>query len=75
MNLGQRIATWRKAKGLSPQDLAKAVGVTPAAVYQWEYPKGGTVPRTKTLTAIIDALGITMAEFYGPTPKTKKGAA
>jgi transcriptional regulator with XRE-family HTH domain len=34
--MGQRIKTLRLAKGLTHQSLADAVGVTRAAVYQWE---------------------------------------
>lgn len=71
MNIGSRIKRWREARGLSRQDLAKAVGVTDAAVYQWEgtgeTPK--TTPSLANLERVAEALGVTLAKFYGPVPK------
>jgi transcriptional regulator with XRE-family HTH domain len=34
--MGQRITVLREARGLSIPELAKAIGVTRAAVWQWE---------------------------------------
>lgn len=75
MELGARIAAWRKVRGLSPQDLAKKVGVSPAAVYQWEgCGESKTTPRQKHLDAIVVALGLTMEQFYGRLPKGAKAS-
>ncbi len=72
---GKRIAAWRKAKGLSYADLADAVGVTVAAVYQWEGSGGHkTRPALVTLEKIVDAFGLTMEQFYGPIPKAKRAS-
>jgi transcriptional regulator with XRE-family HTH domain len=76
MDLGSRIARWRVAKGLSRQDLARSVGVSAAAVYQWEGSGAKqTSPSVAHLEQIVRALGMTMAEFYGRTPPRKREAA
>lgn len=70
MDLGDRIAAWRLAKGLSQRKLAKAVGVVVSAVYQWEGTgEQKTSPTQKNLEAIVKAFGITMERFYGRIPK------
>lgn len=75
MNLAERIALWRQAKGLTQRELADAVGVSAAAVYQWEGTgKSQTDPSMAHLEALVGALGITMRRFYGPVPR-RKGAA
>lgn len=77
MDLGLRIATWRAARGMSQGALARAVGVTRAAVSQWECDDADerTAPSHANLERVIAALGLTMVEFYGPTPKLKKRAS
>lgn len=62
-----RIATWRKAKGLTQGALAEAVGVTTSAVSLWE--SDSTSPSQVNLEKIVEALGLTMARFYGRLPK------
>ncbi len=70
MDLGERIALWRKSKGLSQKQLAKAVGVTRAAVFQWEScGENRTSPQQVHLEALVAALGLTMERFYGRAPK------
>jgi transcriptional regulator with XRE-family HTH domain len=70
MNLGSRITRWREAKRLTRQDLARAVGVTDAAVYQWEATDDNkTTPSVAHLEMIVGALGLTMVRFYGRLPK------
>lgn len=44
----------RTAAGLTLQEIATAVGVTPAAVWQWEHGKRN--PNGKHLDAYLDAL-------------------
>lgn len=44
----------RKAAGLTLQEVATAVGVTAAAVWQWE--RGNRNPNGKHLDAYLDAL-------------------
>lgn len=73
--VGRRILAWREAKGMSRRALADAVGVTPAAVYQWEgCGADQTSPSQRNLASAVDALGLTMAEFYGPLPKKRAAA-
>lgn len=66
MDLPLRIASWRKAKTLTQAQLAAAVGVSKSSVSLWE--SGSTSPSQAHLTATVGALGLTMAEFYGPLP-------
>lgn len=49
----QRVAL-RKAAGLTLQEVADAVGVTAAAVWNWE--RGERKPNAKHLAAYLDAL-------------------
>jgi DNA-binding XRE family transcriptional regulator len=55
MTLGQRILLARTKRGLSQAKLAKRLGVTRAAVSQWE--KDQYVPRLPVLHALAEALG------------------
>jgi transcriptional regulator with XRE-family HTH domain len=75
MDLAARIAAWRKARNLTQAGLAKMVGVTRAAVSQWEGAgEKQTEPSQESLRAVVDALGLTMERFYGRVPTTKKAA-
>jgi transcriptional regulator with XRE-family HTH domain len=67
MGIGIRIATWRRARGLTQADLAVAAGVTVSAVSYWE--AGKSTPSHAHLEAIVARLGLTMAQFYGRLPK------
>ena len=82
MHVGERVAAWRKAKGLTLQDLADAAGVTAPAVYQWENglqrdgePWQEIKPSLDKLEKVVKALGISMERFYGPIPKPKRKAS
>jgi transcriptional regulator with XRE-family HTH domain len=73
MELGPRIAAWRKHRGLSQRKLAALIEVTPQAVCMWE--SGASwrnLPSTKNLNKLVAALGLTMQRFYGPPPGTKR---
>jgi transcriptional regulator with XRE-family HTH domain len=67
VNIGSRIAGWREAKKLTQQQLADEIGVTRAAVYQWEL--GQTVPSTRHVEKVAEICGVTMERFYGRVPK------
>ena len=69
MDLGARIAAWRRARGMSPGDFASRVGVTKQAVSLWEKNQSGVA--YETLERIVDALGVSMRRFYGRIPKGK----
>lgn len=54
-NLGQLIRAARVKKGLSQVDLADLIGVSQAAIGQWE--RGEFTPRGKNLNALVEVLG------------------
>lgn len=69
VHIGKRISEWREHKGLTPQELAEKVGVTPAAVYQWEGTgESKTTPSLANLEKVCRALGISLAKFHGELP-------
>lgn len=73
MTVGERIRTWRLAAGYTERELAKAAGLTMTAVYQWE--RHGKTPSLGNLQKLADVLGLTLAQFFGTTPKSKKRRA
>jgi transcriptional regulator with XRE-family HTH domain len=75
MDLGSRIASWRKLKGFTRRELAEAVGVSTAAVYQWEGTGDSkTSPSQPHLEAVVRALGLTMERFYGRIRTDRKAS-
>lgn len=59
---GEQIAKFRKALGMTQEDLGKAVGVSAQAVSRWEC--GGT-PDVSLLPALADTLGVTVDALFG----------
>ena len=59
----QTIIDFRKAKGLTQEQLAKLLGVTQGAVAQWE--NGLTHPAFNMLPRLAAALGVTVDELIG----------
>lgn len=55
-NIGRMIKDARTRKGLSQAELAEKVGVSQAAIGQWE--RGTFTPRGRNLNALADVLGI-----------------
>jgi transcriptional regulator with XRE-family HTH domain len=55
--IGSRITETRTARGISRSALAKLVGVTPAAVWNWE--ENDTMPRMEALSETAKVLGVT----------------
>lgn len=53
-SIGETINRLRKEKGITQEDLGKAVGVSTQAVSKWEC---GGVPDTELLPAIADYFG------------------
>jgi transcriptional regulator with XRE-family HTH domain len=66
----QSMADRRTAAGLSPEGLAAAAGLSPAAVRNIE--KGFTNPSLGTLVACAAALGCHPAELLGGRPPAAK---
>ncbi|MEK7180486.1 MAG: helix-turn-helix transcriptional regulator [Patescibacteria group bacterium] len=60
---GQRIAAWRRIRGLTIRELADAAGLYYSSLSRME--KGHQEPRTAETEQIAAALGLTMAQFYG----------
>lgn len=54
-------ATARARTGMSQREVAKKLGVTPAAVALWD--TGKTVPRAPLLLMVADLYGVTVDEL------------
>lgn len=55
---------------MTPQDLADEIGVTAAAVYQWEGSgESKTMPSSRHLMRVIEVLAGSPLTFYGRLPK------
>lgn len=54
----------RFLSGMSQSDFAKAVGVTPGAVGQWE--NGKTMPNPRKLKLISEVLGVPIERLLTP---------
>lgn len=61
MTIGKRIAQYRKEKGLTQEDLASALGVSPQAVSKWENDQ--TCPDISLLPKLAQLLGVTTDEL------------
>ena len=58
-SFGERLRSAREARKLSPSELARRVGVTPTAVWNWE--NQGIVARRDTLAKLARELGVSEA--------------
>ena len=67
--LSERIATLRKERGLTQEQLGKMVGVSSQAVGKWE--KGGA-PDVELLPALSDILGVTVDALFGRTESSRE---
>ena len=69
MQISERITRWRESReGMTKAKLARACGVSSAAVAQWE--SGTTTPSTKSIEAIAAAIGVSVSVFWGEPPAT-----
>ena len=78
MTLPERIAHFRKKKGISQRKLAEILEFDPSAVGHWEQvptdDRPSPVPRN--MQALVDALGVTMAQFWSArAPAARRRAA
>ncbi|ENQ3080092.1 helix-turn-helix domain-containing protein [Bacillus sp. WLY-B-L8] len=62
INVGEKIAEYRKAQGLNSRELATLVNITPSMLSQIE--KGSANPSLQTLKLIAAALNIPMFNFF-----------
>lgn len=60
--IGEQITKFRKAAGLTQEDLGKAAGVSTQAVSRWEC---GGAPDVSLLPVIADTLGVTIDALFG----------
>lgn len=72
MDIGQKLRTIRKSKGLSQRELASRAGLTNGTISLIE--KNRTSPSVASLKSLLDAIPISMAEFFStledaPAPK------
>ncbi len=63
MTISENIAKYRKAKGLTQEQLGEILGVSNQAVSKWE--SAVSMPDIMLLPRLADALGITLEELYG----------
>ncbi len=61
MTIGERIKELRKQQGMTQSDLAKKLGIPYQSIGQWE--RGIRTPKSKTISRIIDALGVDISVF------------
>ena len=70
MSIGKSIAKYRKAKGLTQEELGAKLGVTNQAVSKWE--SEVSMPDVMLLPEIANALGITLDDLYGIAKEPEK---
>ena len=63
INIGLRIRSLRKKKGLTQEGLASALSVSPQAVSKWE--SGAALPDIMILPTLADFFGISIDELMG----------
>lgn len=72
MDIGRQIKSTRQDKGLSQEELARAIGATKSAVSRYE--AGKREPSYDQLQAIATALGVPLADLLPePTAEEKAG--
>jgi transcriptional regulator with XRE-family HTH domain len=64
--LPERIAQARELQGLTKTEVASRLGVSPAAVAQWE--SGGKSPTSENLALLAREMGFSIAAFQHPQP-------
>ena len=63
-NLAKQIAALRKRAGLTQEQLAASLNITPQAVSKWE--NGSSKPRVKVLFQLADILGVSVVKSVIP---------
>ena len=70
MSIGKNIAKYRKAKGLTQEELGSKLGITNQAVSKWE--SEVSMPDVMLLPEIANALNITLDDLYGIAKEPEK---
>lgn len=63
VQFGERLKRLRESRSLNVTELAKRINVSPAAIWHWE--NRGTRPRSGTIGAIAEALGVARGFLEG----------
>lgn len=63
VEFGERLKQLRESRLLNVAELAKRINVSPAAIWHWE--NRGTKPRSGTVGAIAEALGVSRGFLEG----------
>ena len=63
MNIGQKIAAFRKEKHITQEQLGEAVGVTNRTVSKWE--SGVSSPGIELIPSIAASLGVSLDSLFG----------
>ncbi len=63
MDIREKIDKLRKQRGLSKFQLAKGLGISPTAVYNW-YNDKNSMPKRDTIEDICSLFQISVASFY-----------
>ena len=61
LSLGKKISELRKEKGITQEELADKLGVSPQAVSKWE--SGKSAPSTTNLLALAELFGLTAEDL------------
>lgn len=69
MEIGNQIKTLRQRRGITQEDLAQHLGVTPQAVSKWE--RGAGAPDIEMLPAISAYFGVTIDELFALSDDTR----
>lgn len=63
---GKQIALFRKSRGLTQEDVARQLSISPQAVSKWE--NGHTMPELSLLVELSELLGCTIDQLLFPAP-------
>lgn len=70
MNIAKNIATFRKAKNMTQEDLAEIIGVSAQAVSKWE--NGANLPDIMLLPLLAATFGVSIDALFGTAAEVKK---
>lgn len=66
LKAGKQIALFRKSRGLTQEDVARQLNISPQAVSKWE--NGHTMPELSLLVEVSELLGCTIDQILFPVP-------
>lgn len=64
--IGARIRRWRQHRGMTLKQLAEAAGLHTSSLHRMEHSQ--QEPKHSDLSALANAIGISLADFYALTP-------